>query len=535
MKTLYYNANIISLNKHNKIYKEILINDNIIEALGNNNEIFSKVNDSVKKIDLKGKTIIPGFFESHMHLVEGGRTLIDFNAKNIDNFKDFKEQLIHYAFETPYKWILSSGFDENKIFDGNIPTRKIIDEIVLNKPVCMVKEDGHCLVLNSLAIEELGLSKDKKYKDANRLDDNSLSGIFYEEDVFVLMERIQKKLPKDYFKQAIKKANKALISQGVTSINDILTNPSNNYHLYKELYKNKELDIRIFASPYGHSKMSKFNFDLNRKKIDKFLKIGPTKYFLDGSFGSKTAYLSRPYNNASHTRGRLTIDINYMKKEIKRAFKNNQSIAVHAIGDEALSVFLDIYYDEYKNYEMNTRSRVEHLQIIKDEDINRFKMLNLIASFQPIFNLQKDLNINSLGEERLKDSFRFNSFVKNDIKIIFNSDWPFNCTFGLKRDDGYEFLGFEPLLGIYLACNDYNLNKDENTSLYDAIRAYIKTPCYANFVEDLRGSLEKGKLADMVILDNDIINVDKKDIKNIKVLQTIIDGKVVYKRDDCDE
>lgn len=528
-KKLFYNGRIISLDEENNTYKEILIDKNTIVALGCDGELDEYEGDDVARIDLKGKTMIPGFFDTHVHLVEGGRSLMDLNLKSTRSFDDFKKELISYSFNSDEKWIIGSGWDEMKIFKGKMPDRRLIDEIVLNKPVMLIRQDGHSMVMNSKAISTLKLEKSKSLV-APRLEDGSLSGMFYEQEAFSIIEKVMKMLPYSYFKRAIKHASDAMVFNGITGVNDIFTDKPEKFLIYKKMIKNGEIKHRVFASPYGSSKFSKMGFGLFKKHVNDKLRIGPYKYFLDGSFGSNTAFLSEPYSNNPQNTGRLSVTKYRIKKAIQEAFNETRQIAVHAIGDESVNLFLNLYEKEYDKHQMNIRARVEHVDIIKDSDLRRFKRLKLIPSLQPVSNLENELILDRLGEGRIGRVHRFRSFFEMGLKVIFNSDWPFGGGEYPIRDDGYVFNGFEPLLGIHLAVNDVNINQDEQVDIKSALLAYTKNAAYANYMEDFYGTIEKGKIADLTVLSQNPFEVPKPLIKDIKVEMTIVDGKIVHRR-----
>lgn len=532
-KILFTNGNIITLDENENIYEEMLIEGNVIKKLGSRGKLKDSEDKEVQMIDLHGKTVVPGFFESHIHLVEAGRTLIDLDLKNVKSFDEFKEKLIKFNFESKEKWILGSGWNEMNIFWGNMPNRLILDKIVLNKPVALSRGDGHSIVLNTRAIEILNLEKicAKGTKMCPVFEDGTLEGMFYEEQTLIIHDLISKNLSKEYFKQAVKKANYELISNGVTSINDIVTGYPQRFFMYKEMIKSSDLNVRVFSAPYGESKMSKLSFKFLKRFANDKINIGPAKYFLDGSFGSKSALLFEGYENDEENFGIQTMAEENLREVIRYSLKKNSPIAVHAIGDKAVNKLLNEYEKLYENYpNKNVRNRIEHIQIIKENDIERFKELNIIASFQPVFNLEKDLTLDRVGARRIGDTYRYKTFMDKGVRVIFNSDWPFGGGPYPKKEDGFYFKGFEPLLGMHCSVNPINLNTNERTSVLQALKCYTINPAYANYEDDKLGTIEKGKLADFTVLDENIINVDISKLKDIKVLMTVADGKIVFER-----
>jgi predicted amidohydrolase YtcJ len=527
----FINGKIISMDQNNNIYEAVAVKDNKIIELGKSEEVLRTLSNPII-YDLKGKTLLPGFFESHMHLVETSRSLVELDLKNVKTSSDFVDVL--YGFASGKKigeWILGSGWSEADVFDGVMPTRHDIDRIVGDKPVCLVRQDGHSVVINTRAIEVLRLNDIKLQMErevAPLQEDGSFTGLFYEEWVFKLLGMILDSLPKRYLEMALERGNHELVSNGVTSINDIMTQYPKVYSLYKEMQDRGKLNVRICAGPLGNSK--EYEEFASLPEYDKLSK-GPVKYFMDGSFGSRTALLFDGYEDEPQNRGMKVLSQEQLRVIFEDSLKNNIQIAIHAIGDRAVSIILDVYEEAFKKHpNKELRNRIEHVQIVRDEDIQRFNKLGLIASFQPIFCLEVDLNVRRLGMRRIKDTYRFKSFMESGVKVLFNSDCPFGGEY-MKKKDGTYFKGFEPLLGIYCSVNDINLNKAEIVSVQSALECYTKNPAYANHREKELGTIEIGKLADLIVLEESPYEVEVTTIKDIKVSMTIVDGKIVYTRE----
>ncbi|SEF94628.1 hypothetical protein SAMN05660865_01387 [Caloramator fervidus] len=518
---LFTNASIYTMDENDSVFDSMLVQNGKILKLGKYKDL--KENFKGEIFDLEGKTVLPGFIESHIHLIEAARSVVDLNLKNVKTKEEFEILLKKYSKNA---WVIGSGWNE-EIFGGKMPNRFDIDKIVQDKPVCLVRQDGHSLVLNTAALKELNLHS-KAVTSQNAIkDEKGLTGLFYEEWVFDILGLIMDKVGDEYLEMALICLENELFKSGITMVNDIMTQYPRYFNLYKKLQNEGNLKIRIVAGALGKS-----------RELDEFINLedgerikkGPCKYFMDGSFGSKTAMLIDGYEDEPENKGIQTLKDEEIYSIVENSLKNNVPLAVHAIGDLALKKFLDIYEKVYSLYPNDkVRNRVEHIQIIREEDIDRFKKLNLIASFQPIFNLEKDLTLSRVGLRRIKDTYRFKTFIEKGIKVIFNSDTPFGAAVMTKKDGTY-FRGFEPLLGIYCAVDDINLNKEENVTIKQAIECYTKNPSYANYMENIYGSLEKGKYADFVVLEENIFKVKPSDIKDIEVFMTVVNGEVVYKR-----
>lgn len=522
--TLFSNAVIYTLDDDGSIFDSMFVSDGRIIELGDYKTLKEKYKGEV--VDLGGKFVLPGFTESHIHVIEAARSIVDINLKNANSFQEFKRLLMDYHEKSKNEWIIGSGWSET-VFGGRMPHRKDLDEIIKDKPVCLVRQDGHSVILNTKALDFLGLNNNlDAIKSQNAIKDkDGLTGLFYEAWVFDILGILMDKMPDDYFEIALFVLNKELLKNGVTMVNDIMTQYPRYYNIYKRLQDDGKINFRISAGSLGKSK--DYQDFLKLTETEK-LRKGPVKYFLDGSFGSKTALLLEGYEDEPQNKGVQTLSEEELYKIFENSLKNNIQIAMHAIGDLAVKKLLDIYEKVFKVYpNKNVRNRVEHIQIIRDEDIERFKRLNLTASFQPIFNLEGDLTISRVGLRRIKDTYRFRTFIEKEINVIFNSDTPFGSGV-MQRKDGTYFVGFEPLLGIYCAVNDLNLNKKEIVTVEQAVKCYTKNAAYANHMEKIYGTLEEGKYADFVVLEEDIFKIDTEKIKDVEVLMTVVDGEIVY-------
>ncbi|MCX7695917.1 MAG: amidohydrolase [Caloramator sp.] len=524
---LFTNAKIYTMDGNDNIFSSMYIEDGKIVELSNKNLIDKYTNCDV--IDLNGRAVFPGFIESHMHLIEAARSMVEMDFKNVKNRDDFEHALYSFSkTKEPNAWIMGSGWSEI-VFGGVMPHRFDIDKVVSDKSVCLIRQDGHSLILNTKALEILNLKSNELAINSETAvkDEFGLTGLFYENWVFEIIGRIMDMIPDIYYEIALLRVDSELIKNGVTLVNDIMTQYPRYYNTFKRLQNEGKIKVRIIAGSLGNSK--EYNEFITLSETKK-LKKGPVKYFVDGSFGSRTALLTEPYEDDPNNYGCQNLSDEEIYAIIENSLKNSIPIAVHIIGDLAMKKFLDIYervYEIYPNKEV--RNRIEHIQIIKEEDIERFKRLNLIASFQPIFNLESNLTLTRLGFRRIKDTYRYKTFIERGITTIFNSDTPFGAEY-MQKKDGTFFKGFEPMLGIYCSVNKLNLNIEERVTVKQAVECYTKNPAYANYMENVYGTLEEGKFADFVVLEEDIFNIDTLKIKDVEVYMTVIDGEVVYKK-----
>lgn len=483
-----------------------------------------------KQIDLKGCAVIPGFWESHLHVATGVRSLMELNLRDCSSNKQMRERIKSYCNKIASgDWILGHGWDERKLFGDEFPDRFVLDELCSSNPMVLVRMDGHSLCVNTSAIHHLGLNDLEASPEAPQGADGMPAGMFFENTAVDILASIECLLPDNYIEKVILKAQDMFLENGITSINDICIQYGRYLELYRKLGAERKLKLRITASPNGADDNLLEDFELSKASQNKRLKIGPSKYFMDGSFGSRTGLLWEEYADSP---GNFGMQLNE-KDELKEIISNNadkgRPVNIHAIGDKAVSIILDAF-DGLNHAKVNKlRSRIEHIQIIKDRDIERFKKHSITASFQPVFLYEVKLTRARLGKERLSRVYRFKSFIDEGINVIFNSDWPYGGEEFPEKPDGTKYIGFEPLLGIHAACCK-QMNANESVTPIQALKCYTVNPAYVNYREEELGKLKKGYLADFAVLSKDITKIEAEDIVNTEVIATYISGEKVYEK-----
>ena len=319
--------------------------------------------------------------------------------------------------------------------------------------------------------------------------------------------------------KAIKAAQDYLNAQGITSIHDV--DSLGGFDILKKIHSNNELKVRVYsADPLRNWKLLS-----NKEKIDnKWLKNRMLKGFVDGSLGSHSAAFKEPYSDQPTDKGILTANLDSLKTWITEADKNNLQITVHAIGDKANNTLLNTYETVIQsNGKKDRRFRIEHAQHLDRKDIDRFSELNVIASMQPYHAIDDGRWAEDLiGPERIKTTYAFKSLLDANTTLVFGSDWP--------------VVPASPLLGIYAAVTRKTLDHknpngwvpEQKINVQQALTAYTRDAAYSSFEERLKGTLEKGKLADFVILSDDLTKIDPEKIKDVRVLETYVGGQKVY-------
>lgn len=531
MKTIIYNGKIF-LEKGN-FSSAICIEDNLVLKTGNDDEILALYDENTTKIDAKGSAVLPGFNDSHMHLYALGRSLQSVRLYGSTSIEDVIKRAKDFITENkiPKGEIISgTGWNQDYFTDFNrMLTKYDLDKISTEHIIVFDRACGHASTCNSKALEYFNITKDTPQIDGAEFyydTDGTPNGIFTENAIKILLKDKFPKPSTEKMTETIKLAMEYALSQGITSIqtNDISENNyMQMYNAYQNIY-----DENIPASRSYHQC---FFTDIDKYKQflkdgfktgtgSDFNKIGPLKMFIDGSLGARTALMREFYADDNSTKGICCMTQEYLDEMVKTADENMCQVAVHAIGDRGIEMVLNSYDNIIEN-ENKLRHSVIHCQITDKPLLERFKNKGILAQVQPIF-IHYDMHIvkNRVGEELADTSYAFGSMHKMEIDVSYGTDCPVE---DLKTFDNlYCAITRKDLTGK----NCYN--KEESVSLEDAIMLYTKASAYASFDEEKKGKLLPNYVADLVILDRDIFNMDLEKLRETKVVLTMVDGKIQY-------
>ena len=502
-----------------------------IVAVGSTKEIRRWIGAKTKVIDLQGKRVVPGFNDSHVHFLDGGRGLASVQLRDARTPEEFRNRIRDFAAKLPRgRWILNGNWDHENWNPPNLPTRQLIDEVTPDNPVFINRLDGHMCLANSLALKLAGVTRETPDPPGGAIvrdERGEPTGVLKD----AAMSYVYKVIPnpsEDEMAEAIRAAMRYAAENGVTSVQDMSASPY-VFAVYQKLLASGELTVRI----YGHQPLSEWQ-RLARAGIragfgnDK-LKIGALKGFADGSLGSTTALFFDPYLDDPKTSGLPSDEMfpeSKMLNNILNADKAGLQIAVHAIGDKANKTILDFFAEvEKQNGIRDRRFRIEHAQHLRMDEIKRFGVQRVIASMQPYHAIDDGRWAeNRIGPQRAKGTYAFRSLLDAGAVLAFGSDW---------------FVApMEPLMGIYGAVTRRTLDgrrpngwvPEQKITVAEAVRAYTMGSAYASFDEKIKGSIEPGKLADLAVLSADIFKIDPVEIEKAKVVMTIFDGRVIYER-----
>ncbi|GAU76433.1 amidohydrolase [Fusibacter sp. 3D3] len=532
MKRLFYNGKIASLDSNNTFYEAIGIKDSKIIFLGLDTEAQATKSEYDERIDLHGKTVVPGFNDSHIHLLNTGYAMTMLNLdpfNSIENIIDGTLAFIKTHAFSSEMWLLGRGWNQDKLKEKRYPTRADLDRISHTIPIIFTRACGHIAVCNTVALNTIGMNS----LDTHDENINTDKGLFQEDALNALYAAVPSP-SKDEIKDMILKASNALLKQGVTSVqsDDLCCMPDRDYEkvlqAYHELNHEKKLPVRVYQQCLFFEES---DFEAFAKKHyrtgqgDAFFKIGPVKLLLDGSLGARTALLREPYSDDLLNSGIACFEQNELNRLIQRTQHYGFQVAAHCIGDKAMDMFVEALKNVPSfNKEADHRHGIVHAQVMTPDIIRSMSDLHLLAYIQPIF-LDYDLHIvdNRLSH-RANNAYAFKTMLESNIKLCFGTDAP--------------VVDYNPFENIYTAVVRKDLNNQPETpyliteclTVNEALKAYTLNGAYSAFEELYKGTLELGKLADFVIIDQDIFSIDPIEIKNISILMTVLDGQIAYEQ-----
>ena len=520
-----FNANVHTMSASQKKATSIAVMGNKIVAIGTDASTKSLIGPKTRVIDAKGKLVIPGFNDAHVHFLEGGFQLSLVDLRSAKTPQEFVERIKTFAAKLPKgRWILGGKWDHENWTPNNLPTAAMIDAVTPDNPVFIDRLDGHMALANTLAMNRAKIDrtvKDVEGGEIVRDPSGNPTGIFKDS----AMMYITRSIPDSSFEEKLEAAQAATehaASLGVTSVQDM--SAGTDVDVYKELLRQGKLKTRV----YGCSPLSDYkrlqNAGVRYAFGDPMVRVGCLKGYADGSLGSKTAWLFEPYLDAPTSTGLASDEIPKMEEMIAGADKAGLQINIHAIGDKANAIVLDGFAKiGPANGTRDRRFRIEHAQHLRQEDIKRFGANKVVASMQP-FHIIDDGRWawKRLDEKRLKGTYAFRTLLDSGAVLAFGSDSP--------------VAPLNPLYGVYAAVtrrtlDDKNPNgwiPEQKITVEETVRAFTWGSAYGEFQEHLKGTLEPGKLADFVIVSDDLFTIDPVKIRDAKIILTVVDGRVAF-------
>ena len=512
-------ANIYTVDSAFSWASAMVIRDGKILETNSDEKILAKYNP-IQKIFLDGKTIVPGFIDAHCHFTGYATDLWKCNLVGTKSFKEVLEKVKSYSKNAPLLWIYGRGWDQNDWDKKEYPNNEILNELFPNRPVFLKRIDGHAAIVNQKALELAGISIKTKVKGGDiEIKNGKLTGLLID-NAMQLVDKIIPNISDSLAKVYLKQTENICFSYGLTGVHDCGVSES-TIELLDKLYKSNDLNMKVFAllsdeNSYYNTWLKKGIYKTNH------LTVGGFKVYADGALGSRGACLIHDYTDKKDWKGFLLSDGKHFEKIAERLSKSNFQMCTHAIGDSANRFILKTYAQVLKG-QNNKRWRIEHAQVVNKKDINYFGENNIIPSVQPT-HATSDMYwaMDRLGTERIKSAYAYKELLLQNKKIALGTDFPvedistfktFYASVVRKDAQGFPADGFQ---------------KENALSREETLKGMTIWAAYAAFEENEKGSLEKGKAADFIVLDTDLMKCAEKDILNAKVLATYLNGKMVW-------
>jgi predicted amidohydrolase YtcJ len=510
-----------------------------ILAVGSSAAIRKLAGPKCKVIDLQGRRVLPGFNDSHVHFLGGGNSLISVQLGDANSAVEFRRRLGDYAKSLAKgEWIREGNWDHQRWTPAALPTHQLIDAVTPDNPVMVWRVDGHMVLVNTYAMKLAGIDRttqDVPGGEILRDNDGNPTGILKDEATG-LVERVLPALSSRALDAGMTAALREAARHGVTSVQNLADSPTDQdaamkFHVFQKFARAGSLTVRIYQAGPLRDWKDLAAIGVQAGFGSPLLRIGNLKSFADGALGSATAWMDAPFSDQPGKSGLASsdlMDVNKMYANIRGADQAGLQISIHAIGDRAIHAVLDLYEKaEQQNGAADRRFRIEHVQHLRPADVTRFGALGVIASMQPYHAIDDGRWAEqSLGPERIKSSYAWRSLLDNGAVLAFGSDWP--------------VAPMDPLLGIYAAATRRTLDgkhpqgwvPEQRITVAEAVHAYTVGSAFAEHQETIKGSLEPGKLADMVVLSDDIFHIAPTEIDKTRVYMTVFDGTVIYQRNE---
>ena len=527
------NAKVWTVEKNHPTAQAVAVLGDRIVAVGSNDAVEAWHGTQTRVIDAAGKLLLPGFNDAHVHFVDGGLALDSVQLNDATGATEFARRIDERAKRTPKgEWVTGGDWDETKWTPARMPTRELIDALTPDTPVFVNRYDGHMALANSVTLRLAGITaktpdppggvivRDAQGNPTGALKDAAMDYVY----------KVAPPLSHEQRLQAVKRALAHAASLGVTSVQHM--NPEYaDIAVYQELLQRGALTARIYAAPLITGVDDQVKIGVRHAFGGPFLRIGALKAYADGSLGSATAYFFDPFSNQPNNHGLLSDEmhpVSLMQDRMMRADAAGLQICTHAIGDQGISIILDLYTEVVKAHgKSDRRFRIEHAQHMAAKDFDRFANLHVIASVQPYHTIDDGRWAEQrIGHDRSSRTYAFRTFLDHGVRLAVGTDW--------------NVAPLDPMLTVYAAVTRATLDgknpngwfPEQKLTLPETIEAYTLGSAYAEFQENEKGSITPGKLADMVLLSDDIFVSDPAKIRDVKIMTTIVGGKIVWDASD---
>lgn len=530
---VFTNGEVITVDKGCSIMEAVAIKDHTIIGVGQIEEVSGLIGENTKVIDLEGKSLLPGFIDPHLHLTIYGTNLLGINCASpeIDSLEILYEKMKIRAEITPKgEWIRVTSFNENTVRQKRFPTVQELDAISTEHPIVIIRVCNHTSIANSKALELAGVTKKSENPVGGEIErdvNGELTGKLSENAHMQLFNVAD--YSADEIKKGLKLASQIFVESGITSLHD-----AGSYGWGPDILKlmKRSIDLgdvknRVYALIGSLTDSESFIRHMIDEGVvtgdgDDWFKIGPAKLFTDGSSTGPTLSTREPYHSDPSDTGILYYNQERMNEVLGEAHSKGYQITAHAQGDRAIEMVLNCIEEALEKHpRADHRHRIEHAGIASIDLQERMKELGVVVIPNPAFMYVNGDSYLEFYGDRVNVMYPANDYLEKGIPFAFASDTP--------------VVDHSPLLGIHAAVNRKTISGQDagiyqRVNVLEAIKAYTYMGAYASFDEKQKGSIEVGKLADLVVLDQSILSVDRENIKDLTVELTMIDGEIVYEK-----
>ena len=530
--TIFVNGKIITMNEKMPEAQAVAVKDGRIVLVGSDQEVRSLMGPGTEVVDWGGKTVIPGLNDSHMHLFVYGQSLTWVILNNVRSIAELKERLEKKVKETPAgQVIMGRGWDQTLFTEDRFPNRYDLDEVAPDHPVALSRICGHVTVVNSKALELAGIDKNTPDPAGGEVQKDEITGepngLLMETAKLLFTERVPR-LTTEQRKEMIETAMDQALAFGLTSVTtddirgNLIQSIAECLQIYHSIWDERGTALRVNLMVYQSALDELLSLGMKTGVGDERVRIGAMKLVQDGSLGARTGVLREPYTNDPTNKGLPVHSQAALDDWVWQGHRAGMQIGIHVIGDAASDACLDAFEKAQEQLpRTNARHRLIHFSIVDDQLLERTKDMTVGADIQPLFVELNGKRVEEfLGEKRAEKTYAWKSMLDHGIPIAGGSDCP--------------VVSLSPLLGIHSLVNrtvasvpGMVFQPQERLSVEEAIYAYTMGSAYSTFEEDLKGSIEKGKLADFTVLSDDPRKMPEC-IRDLKIWMTIVAGKTVY-------
>jgi len=512
-------GNILTMDKRLKRAQAVAVLGERVLRVGKNSDVRPLIGRKTKVLDLRGRTVVPGMIDTHIHFVDYGLSLGRIDLRGVRSIGEIQAKVASKAKETPTgKWILGRGWDQERLKEKRYPNRLDLDKASPENPALLNRVCGHVCVTSSLGLQLAGITKETPDPHGGQIDRDAVTGeptgVLRDEAMSIVWRHVPQPT-KPELVAAIEAASRRAVSAGLTTVHALLRD-SAHVEALQEARATGRLGVRVYMGIPVDLLDNLIGLGIKTGFGDDWLKIGCVKMLLDGSLGGRTAALKESYADDPGNKGLLLYREEELRQLVKKAHDSGYQLAIHAIGDRAIDLALDAIEEaQNKTPRKDHRHRIEHASIMSPQQIERMSRMEVIASVQPAFVTSDFWAADRVGKKREIWVYPFKTLFKNVVASA-GSDCP------------VEHL--DPIEGIWAAVTRGGFLATERLGVDQVLYMYTVNGAYASFDEDEKGSISDGKLADMVVLSKDPFTVAHHELKSIKVEKVIIGGRVTKTR-----